>query len=233
MITQIKFSVPECTYLRDPQETKLGIQIIQSSIELIDEIGFDTFNFKKLALSMESTEASIYRYFENKHQLLLFLYAWYWSWMNYRLQQETHNISSALEKLEMAIQLLISKLEDDPQTPFINEEKLKRIIEQEGVKSILTKNIDAVNTGGAFEDYKQLVEKLAGWITEINPSFKYPNMLITTIIEGAHLQHYFADHLPRLTNKNATDDNVKVFFSQLIHSFISTQNNNNTNGNSH
>jgi AcrR family transcriptional regulator len=232
MITQIKFSVPECTYLRDPQETKLGIQIIQSSIELIDEIGFDAFNFKKLALSMESTEASIYRYFENKHQLLLFLYAWYWSWMNYRLQQETYNISSALEKLEMAIQLLISKLEDDPQTPFINEEKLKRIIEQEGVKSILTKNIDAVNTGGAFEDYKQLVEKLAGWITELNPSFQYPNMLITTIIEGAHLQRYFADHLPRLTNKNAADDNVKVFFSQLIHSFISTQNNN-TNGNSH
>lgn len=232
MITQIKFSVPECTYLRDPQETKLGIQIIQSSIELIDEIGFDAFNFKKLALSMESTEASIYRYFENKHQLLLFLYAWYWSWMNYRLQQETYNISSASEKLEMAIQLLISKLEDDPQTPFINEEKLKRIIEQEGVKSILTKNIDAVNTGGAFEDYKQLVEKLAGWITELNPSFLYPNMLVTTVIEGAHLQHYFADHLPRLTNKNTGDDNVKDFFTYLIQVLILT-NNNIANGNSH
>ncbi|MDH4473942.1 MAG: TetR/AcrR family transcriptional regulator [Fluviicola sp.] len=232
MITQIKFSVPECTYLRDPQETKLGIQLIQSSIELIDEIGFDAFNFKKLALSMESTEASIYRYFENKHQLLLFLYAWYWSWMNYRLQQETYNISSASEKLEMAIQLLISKLEDDPQTPFINEEKLKRIIEQEGIKSILTKNVDAVNNGGAFEDYKQLVEKLAGWILELNPSFPYPNMLVSTIIEGAHLQHYFSDHLPRLTNKNASNDNVKAFFSQLIHSFIANHNNN-TNGNSH
>lgn len=232
MITQIKFSVPECTYSRDPQETKLGIQIIQSSIELIDEIGFEAFTFKKLAFKIDSTEASVYRYFENKHQLLLFLYAWYWSWMNYRLLQETYNISSVSEKLEMAIQLLISKLEDDPQTPFINEEKLKRIIEQEGVKSILTKNVDAVNTGGAFEDYKQLVEKLAGWITELNPSFLYPNMLVTTIIEGAHLQHYFADHLPRLTNKNGTDDNVKGFFSQLIHSFISLQNNN-TNGNSH
>lgn len=230
MITQIKLSVPECSYLRDPQETKLGMLLIQSSVDLIAEIGFEAFTFKKLALKIESTEASVYRYFENKHQLLLFLYAWYWGWMNYRLQQETHNITSVSEKLDIAIRLLISKLEDDPQTPFINEERLKCIIEQEGIKSILTKNVDAVNTGGAFEEYKQLVEKLAGWIRELNPDFLYPNMLITTVIEGAHLQHYFSDHLPRLTNKNTSVDTINEFYRTLINSMILTQT---PNGNSH
>lgn len=232
MISQIKFSVPACTYLRDPQETKLGVLLMQSSVELIDEIGFEAFTFKKLAIKINSTEASVYRYFENKHQLLLFLYAWYWNWMNYRLQQETYNIVSISEKLEIAVHLLVGKTEDDPQTPFINEEKLKRIIEQEGIKSILSKNVDGVNTEGAFEDYKQLVEKLAGWIHLLNPQFPYPNMLVSTIIEGAHLQHYFAEHLPRLTNKNTTTDNVTGFFSFLLHSLILTPNNN-VHGNSH
>ena len=72
-------------YLRDPQATKLGRRIIQHSILLIDEIGIEDFTFKKLAQRISSTEASIYRYFENKHLLLVYLLCWYWEWMKFQI----------------------------------------------------------------------------------------------------------------------------------------------------
>jgi len=70
MAIGIKISLNEKLYLRDPQDSTLGKKIIRYSILLIDEIGFEAFNFKKLAIKMESTEASVYRYFENKQFLL-------------------------------------------------------------------------------------------------------------------------------------------------------------------
>jgi AcrR family transcriptional regulator len=71
-------------YLRDPQQTELGQKIINASVVLIDTLGFEQFTFKKLAEEIDSTEASIYRYFENKHRLLLYLVGWYWTWLEYQ-----------------------------------------------------------------------------------------------------------------------------------------------------
>ncbi len=217
MIIQFKIAQPVCTYLRDPQETKLGLSIIQHSILLIHEIGFERFTFKKLSESIGCTEASVYRYFTSKHQLLLFLFSWYWGWMNYRIQHEIDKSKTFSERLEKAISLLIERTSDDQRTPFIDEAKLQEIIEQEGVKSLLTKEVDSINKTGAFENYKQLV----GYLAElINPNYAYPNMLITTIIEGAHLQHFFADHLPRLTNRSENHQSISSFYLHLLTSSL-------------
>jgi AcrR family transcriptional regulator len=220
MIIQIKLSVQNCTYLRDPQETKLGISIVKNSIELIDEIGFEAFTFKKLAVRTASTEASVYRYFENKQQLLLYLFSWYWAWMNYRVRSSTNHIPKIEEKLLVAMKLLISRMEDDDEFPFINERKLQQIIEQEGIKSILTKNVDAFNKAGAFDNYKNLVGILSEWVLYVNPSISHPNMLITTIIEGAHLHHFFGDHLPRLTNNCNQKNTVENFFVDMFKTLL-------------
>jgi AcrR family transcriptional regulator len=72
--------------LRDPKETTLGQSILKYSIILIDELGFEHFTFKKLATKINSTEASIYRYFENKHLLLVYLSNWYWEYMYVNIQ---------------------------------------------------------------------------------------------------------------------------------------------------
>ncbi|WP_430404541.1 TetR/AcrR family transcriptional regulator [Fluviicola sp.] len=222
MIIQFKIAQPTCTYLRDPQETKLGLSIIQHSILLIHEIGFERFTLKKLSESIGCTEASVYRYFQSKHQLLLFLFSWYWGWMNYRIQHEIDPLRTSLERLEKAISLLIERTSDDQRTPFIDEAKLQGIIEQEGVKSLLTKEVDSINKTGAFENYKKLVEYLAELIQQINPNYSYPNMLITTIIEGAHLQHFFADHLPRLTNRSENHQSISSFYLHLLTSSLQT-----------
>jgi len=58
MSIEIKISLSEGLYLKEPQDSKLGRMIIQHSIILIDEYGFESFTFKKLAVAINSTEAS-------------------------------------------------------------------------------------------------------------------------------------------------------------------------------
>ena len=226
MFLQIKLTVPNCTCLKDPQETNLGVLIMQNSIELIDEIGFEAFTFKKLAQKITSTEASVYRYFENKHQLLMFLYAWYWGKIEYQIHVETLHIEDTEERLFKAVKMLIEKKYSNDIYAFVDELKLKRIIESEGIKSILNKKVDDVNKNGAFDNYKNLVAKLGGWIQEIMPNYPYPKMLISTIIEGAHIQHFFTEHLPRLTDVKNDNENVESFFIEFLKLLI-TQNNKN------
>ncbi len=229
MFLQIKLTIPNCTFLKDPQETKLGVLIVQNSIELIDEIGFEAFTFKKLAQKINSTEASVYRYFENKHQMLMFLYAWYWGKIEYQIHVETLHIKDTEERLFKAIKMLIEKKNTNDIYAFVDELKLKSIIENEGIKSILNKKVDDVNKNGAFANYKSLVAKLSGWIQEIMPNYPYSKMLITTVIEGAHIQHFFADHLPRLTDKQQDKDNVESFFIDFLQLLISQNKNNEQN----
>ncbi|MGZ5010791.1 MAG: TetR/AcrR family transcriptional regulator, partial [Methylobacter sp.] len=60
-------------FLRDPEQSELGKKIILHSIQLIHKNGFEAFTFKKLAEAIGTTEAGIYRYFENKHRLLIYI----------------------------------------------------------------------------------------------------------------------------------------------------------------
>jgi AcrR family transcriptional regulator len=216
MIKQIKIKVPECNFIRDPQETKLGNAILDTSVSLIDDIGFEAFNFKKLAFRIGTTEASVYRYFENKYQLLLYLDALYWGWMNYQISLATHYLNKEEEKIKTAIGILIQENKPENDIIGMNQYKLIRIIQQEGIKSMLSKNVDDVNKTGAFQNYKQLVGRICEWIKSVRPDFEQSNMLVTTIIEAAHLQHFFVEHLPGLTNAEKGSRKVENFLFQLL-----------------
>ena len=58
----LQLQMSENLFVRDPQETELGRKIIHHGIKLIDELGIEGFNFKRLAEAIDSTEASVYRY---------------------------------------------------------------------------------------------------------------------------------------------------------------------------
>ena len=45
-------------YKKDPLTSELGKKILSGAIDLMSEIGFEEFTFKKLSESIESTEAS-------------------------------------------------------------------------------------------------------------------------------------------------------------------------------
>ena len=90
-------------YTKNPESSDLGRNIVSKSIEMINNQGFESFTFKKLGQKIGSNESSIYRYFESKHKLLVYLTSWYWAWMEYQLVFATQNITDNKEKLKKAI----------------------------------------------------------------------------------------------------------------------------------
>lgn len=215
ILSNLTIKVSEGLYQINPQTSKLGKNIVINSVTMIDEIGFEKFNFKKLGDEIGSPEASIYRYFKSKNQLLTYLISWYWGWMEYRLVLETTNIESANIRLTKSITLIASNTNEHIIIEGIDVKKLHQIIISESIKSYLTKDVDKANKEGAFHNYKQFVERISKIIQEINPEYIYPQMLITTIVEGVHLQVFFADHLPRLTNKLETPNYISDFYINL------------------
>lgn len=207
MIIIADLTIPEGLSLRDPIQSKLGRRIITHSIELMDEIGFESFTFKKLAKRMGSNETSLYRYFENKHSLLLYLVVWYWNWVSYLIDYNTKNIMDPNLKLDLIIDNFVDATKENPTIDFVNEKLLRRIIIAESAKAYHTKNIDQENKHGFYNSYKALIQKVAEVILEINPSFPYPHSFASTLFEMANNEIYFAEHLPRLTDIKVDNEN--------------------------
>jgi len=200
LLSNFKISVQESIYNKDPESSDLGKRIIKNSILLIDKIGFDAFNFKKLGKEIGSNESSIYRYFENKHKLLIYLSSWYWAWLEYQLVIETHSVSQPIEKLKKAIGIVTKSIKEDSQFTHVNEVILNRIIIEESSKSFLTKEGDQENQEGYFKVYKRLVTRLKEMISQIEADYLFPTSLASTIIETALHQHFLNHHFPSLTD---------------------------------
>ena len=200
-------SIPKGLSLRDPLQSKLGKSIITNSIILIDEIGFESFTFKKLALKMQSNETSLYRYFENKHFILLYLVVWYWNWVSYLIDYNTKNITDSNKKLNIIIDNFVDATKENPSIDFVNEKLLHRIIIAESAKAYHTKNIDEENKQGFYKSYKSLIQKVADVILDINPEFPYPHSLANNLFEMANNEIFFAEHLPRLTDIKVPNEN--------------------------
>lgn len=221
---QLKIPINEKLFLKDPSTSVIGQKILNESILYINEVGFEKFTFKKLALTIATTEATIYRYFESKHKLLLYLINWYWSCIATRLLFETSNISDPLLKLQKAIHILTTIPNPQKENILMNELLLKKLVINEASKVIQTKDVDSENKNGVFALYKNVVENVASIIIEIAPSYKFPNMLVTSMIEGSNQQHFFAEHLPKLTNSEVEKDFVELFYQELIFKTIQHDN---------
>lgn len=215
LLSVLKITVPDKIYIKDPETSTLGKKIIEHSIILIDEIGFESFTFKKLGNKIGSNESSIYRYFESKHKLLLYLSSWYWAWLEYQLVMETFSISDNNEKLKKAIDVLTRTVEEDFNFSHVNEILLYRIIVNESSKSFLTKEVDKDNKEGYFEIYKRLIIRLEEIIKAVNNTYEFPLSLASTILEGGLHQHFLNEHFPSITNckkeKTPTD-----FYQQIV-----------------
>lgn len=219
ILSNITISVNEKLFVKNPETSDLGKKIIENSIILIDEIGFENFTFKKLGEKIGSNESSVYRYFESKHKLLLYLSSWYWGWIEYKLVFATNNILNPLEKLQKAITIVTEKIEDDSTTLHINEAILNKIIIAEFTKTLFTKEVDEENKEGFFLLYKRVVNRIVVLIEEVNPEYKFAKSLASSIIEGALHQHFLKDHLKTITNCNETTSPTE-FYNNMIESIL-------------
>jgi len=204
ILSNIIISVNDKLYVKNPETSDLGKKIIEQSILLIDEIGFENFTFKKLGEKISSNESSIYRYFESKHKLMLYLSSWYWGWIEYKLVFATSNVINPMEKLKKAIAIVTEKVNDDTATAHINEAVLNKIIIQEFTKTLLTKEVDEENKEGFFIVYKRIINRIVEIINEVNPDYAFAKSFASSIVEGALHQHFLKNHLKTITNCNET-----------------------------
>ena len=204
ILSNLKIQINEKIYVKNPETSELGKKILEQSILLIDTIGFDSFTFKKLGEKIQSNESSIYRYFENKHKLLVYLSSWYWSWMEYKLVFATANILDAKEKLKIAITIVTEKVNDDVSTAHINESILNKIIIAEFTKTLLTKEVDQENKEGFFLIYKRVISRIEVIVREVNPDYPFAKSLISSVVEGSLHQYFLKEHLKSITDCNET-----------------------------
>jgi hypothetical protein len=222
MKLEVQIKMNDTLYLRDPEQSELGKNIIKHSIQLIQKAGFEKFTFKKLAEATGTTEASIYRYFENKHKLLVYIISWYWAWLEFQIIYQTKNVHDSKAKLKQVITLLANTVQDDIMTSHVDESLLNQIIISEGSKSYLTKHVIEDNKQQYFKPYKDLCNTVGQIILECNVQYKYPQTLASTIIEVAHLQNFFMQNLPALTDFDQTkkEDQIIDFLNKLVFSSI-------------
>lgn len=217
MSATIKIELNEKLFLRDPEQTELGKNIVAESIHIIDEVGFEQFTFKKLAEKLNSTQASVYRYFENKHKLLVYLISWYWVWLDYQISFWTNNVPDPREKLKIIISIISRSGRRDNTFTHIDEGALFRIVVAESSKAYLTKEVDADNKEGLFREYKALCKKIGKVVTDINPHYPFPHALVSTLFETGKKQIFFAQHLPSLTEAEVKGENYSSIAEFLTH----------------
>ncbi|MCH8553989.1 MAG: TetR/AcrR family transcriptional regulator [Schleiferiaceae bacterium] len=213
----VQIQIHKNLFLRDPEKSDLGRNIIGESIKLIDTLGFEAFTFKKLAIAIGSTEASIYRYFENKHKLLIYLISWYWGWLEFQIDYSTNSIEFAEDKLKKIIEIISEAQSYDPNVAHIDEAILNRIVVAESSKVYLTKNVIDENKEGLFVNYKSLISKIANIIKEVNASYPYPRTLASNMIETSHEQLFFAKHLNWLTDLRIDNGDLSALRNFLEH----------------
>jgi AcrR family transcriptional regulator len=195
--------------LRDPEGSALGRKIIREGIKLMHTLGYEQFTFKKLAEVIDSTEASIYRYFENKHRLLLYFLTWYWNYVEYQCMVSLHNLNDPAVKIKKIIEILTGSLPSWSDTSDIDKAALQEIVIAESSKAYLTKEVDDINSLQLFKPYKDVCRHIAQVFSEYNPQYPYTHSLASTVMEAAQFQPYFMEHLPSLTDFGGEKRNSK------------------------
>ncbi|MBX2979053.1 MAG: TetR/AcrR family transcriptional regulator [Flavobacteriales bacterium] len=218
-LMQMNVQVTEPVYLKDPQGTDLGRRIIEHSVILIDELGLEKFTFGKLAAALGTAESSIYRYFDNKHRLLIYLVGWYWSWREYKLVFDTANIADPLTRLERGVRSVTEPISDKGSFGYLDLRALYRIAISESSKAYMTKEVDEEHKEGCFSGFKRLCDRVRDLVLAVAPEHPYPAALASNVVDGSMVQRFFADHLPSLTDRSVkarlSDHFVHLVFASV------------------
>ena len=92
---------------------------------------------------------------------------------------------------------------------------LNKIIINENSKSFLTKEVDKENKEGYFVVYKRIIHRLRDMIISINPDYKFPSSLASTITEASLHQHFLKHHFISMTDCN-TESTPTEFIMNLV-----------------
>jgi len=202
-------------FIKDPLSSDLGKKILEESLVLIEELGMEAYNFKRLSAHVGSTEAAIYRYFENKHKLLLYYINWYWGWLEHNLVYGTANMYSPKDKIKMAINLLVEGPTFD-ENLYLNISLLRNVVIEESNKAFMTKMVGSENNSGFFDQFYNFSERVVHIFSEFNPNFPFPKAFVSTLIWSSVLNAHCSKHVPSLIEDNFCGQHKVDFYYNLV-----------------
>ena len=215
LLEHIVLQLNEQLYIKDPSSSVIGREIIKESVKLIHSEGLDSFTFKKLATVLKSTETTIYRYFKNKNQLMMYLSSWYWSIVEWKIVFATANVKDGKLELEKVAEVLTETFTKENSTSFVDEVLLQEIVCKESVK-LFDNTIEKISERkGYFSAYNSLIERIAAIVHKADKSYKFPKALASTMIQSAQRQFYFTKHLHSLTDVNKSHKAMMHFVLSL------------------
>ena len=212
----VHMQMNERLFLREPEGSDLGRRIVRQGILLLDEVGLEETTFRKLAERINTKEASIYRYFENKHRLLIYLVTWYWQWIDFQLVFQTNNLANPREKLEKLVRLLLLLDLDDSLNDGIDIQALHNTVIREASKVYLTRHVTEDNLQELFKPYKDLCQRIADIILAYRPDYPYAHSRASSLVETAHYQCFFMQNLPALTDFEQTGCSEQESMDKLL-----------------
>lgn len=215
ILAHINFEMAECLSSKNPIGSEIGQEILRKSSQLIVRDGIDLFTFKKLAIEIGSTESTIYRYFENKHQLLLYLTSWYWNLLEVKLAFITSNLHNPVERMDIALHFLSAPINELSATSFLDENVLHQIVIRDSTKSINALGMTVKKNTEYLEAYINLVKRLSEIIHKVNSKYKFPSALAISLIETSHHQAHLQGILPGVSDLDVNPKNVYKFLQQL------------------
>lgn len=202
--------------LKDPMGSAVGRSLLEHGLELMLELGYEAFTFRKLAERSGTTEVTVYKYFANKQRLLQYFYQLYWLWLRQlgAQQMERHieprkALSGIVEALCGVWPRSLPELQLDPKA-------LRRLVIAEGMKSYLHKQVDEDNARRLFQPYKALSAFVAERLVACRADLPWPRSFATTVIEMAHSLPFAMEHLPSLTELSSRKD-LKHLAQHLLH----------------
>lgn len=219
----IKFRLNEQLCVKDPESTELGKSIVQGAIELMHASGFEGFTFRKLSTHIQTTEATIYRYFSSKHQLLLYLQNWYWSYLEFLSRMLITEEKPAEEKLKLVLEIITHTHDKVPALMDYDLHQLHSIVIAEFSKSNLMRAMDTHHCDVVFNPLTGFCTYVSHILLECNPKYPYARSMASTLLQTAHDQQFYTHHVPLLTNHtNAMPNNFYVlnYLHSMVHAVL-------------
>jgi AcrR family transcriptional regulator len=183
----IKLHTSAGLFLKDPEESKVGQRMVSRGIALIYKLGFGAFTFRKLAQELDTSEASIYRYFDSKHQLLSYLINWYWGWVYWRLNAEVLPSLEKKARIRKIVKVLIASSDVDLRIPHIDESVLHKIVVAESGK-LEGYYRNSAGAAAPLPTYLLCCDFISEVIRSCNPRYPHCRELAFSLISNTH-QH--------------------------------------------
>jgi hypothetical protein len=135
----------------------------------------------------------------------------------------TLNVENPSRRLRLILENIVHASTENAATSYVNENKLHKIIINEGGKSYHTTAVDAENKKGLFHSFKDLIETISDTILAVDSSFPYSHSLASNLFEMSNNQIFFSEHLPKLTDIKSCDsmdedliEMMEYFVSKLL-----------------